>query len=104
MIHQNSERKSNGRAATTAMVGKRDDVHMRRCCNLAANRADGAVCEGVPVMVEDGGRGDRWAGAEEEAARSPRNCIKPSAPPPHRLSKQKKFASSARGGPFTALI
>ena len=67
MIHQNSERKSNGRAATTAMVGKRDDVHMRRCCNLAANRADGAVCEGVPVMVEDGGRGDSWAGAEEEA-------------------------------------
>ena len=56
MIHQYSERKSNGRAATTAMVGKRDDVHMRRCCNLAANRADGAVCEGI--IVEDGGRGD----------------------------------------------
>ena len=88
MIHQNSERKSNGRAATTAMVGKRDDVHMRRCCNLAANRADGAVCGGVPVMVEDGGRGDRWAGGGGGGA----------------LSKQNVFALSARGGPFTALI
>ena len=76
MIHQNSERKSNGRAATTAMVGKRDDVHMRRCCNLAANRADGAVCEGVPVMVEDGGRGDRWAGGGGGGALSKQNvCV-----------------------------